>query len=729
MCICFLFSIFGSVPEDDAEAFNWGYDPVQYNVPEGSYATDPFHGEVRIREMKEMVQALHKAGIGVIMDVVYNHTYNLDSPFQKTVPYYYYREWEDGTISNGSDCGNETASEREMFRRFMVHSVCYWAKEYHIDGFRFDLMALHDTETMNAIRTALNRMPRGEEILVYGEPWKAAASAMQEGYFPSDKQNIGKLMDGISMFCDDTRDSIKGSVFIAAEGGYVNGKERLSAGILSATDGWLDGKGAYEPRNASQLIPYVSAHDNYTLWDKLKLSDPKRKEDAEPDFDKMDERTLSMNRLAAGIVMTCKGMPFFQAGEEFARTKHGEGNSFKSSWQLNKIDWTRALEQEELVNYYRGLLKLRRKFQAYGTCEPDCKKTFFRENQIAGYELEYPDGCAVCVFYNPWEKEALQKLPEGNWKLLCDGKRCAEDGAEMKENFKSGFVTLIGRPNVGKSTLMNHLIGQKIAITSNKPQTTRNRIQTVLTTEEGQIVFVDTPGIHKAKNKLGEYMVNIAERSLNEVDVVLWLVEPSNFIGEGEKHIIEQLKKVKTPVILVINKIDMVKREEILAFIDTYRKEYDFAEIVPVSARTGDNTDELVKVILNYLPYGPQFYDEDTVTDQPERQIVAELIREKALHCLNEEIPHGIAVAIDQMKMNKKVCHIDATIICERDSHKGIIIGKQGSMLKKIGSNARYELERMLEAKVNLKLWVKVTKNWRDSDFLIKNFGYDKKEI
>ena len=291
----------------------------------------------------------------------------------------------------------------------------------------------------------------------------------------------------------------------------------------------------------------------------------------------------------------------------------------------------------------------------------------------------------------------------------------------MKENFKSGFVTLIGRPNVGKSTLMNHLIGQKIAITSNKPQTTRNRIQTVLTTEEGQIVFVDTPGIHKAKNKLGEYMVNIAERSL---DVVLWLVEPSNFIGAGEKHIIEQLKKVKTPVILVINKIDMVKREEILAFIDTYRKEYDFAEIVPVSARTGDNTDELVKVILNYLPYGPQFYDEDTVTDQPERQIVAELIREKALHCLNEEIPHGIAVAIDQMKMNKKVCHIDATIICERDSHKGIIIGKQGSMLKKIGSTARYEIERLLDCKVNLKLWVKVQKNWRDSDYMMKNFGY-----
>ena len=291
-------------------------------------------------------------------------------------------------------------------------------------------------------------------------------------------------------------------------------------------------------------------------------------------------------------------------------------------------------------------------------------------------------------------------------------------------NPKSVFVAIAGRPNAGKSTLTNYLVGEKIAIVSDKPQTTRNRIQTVYTSEEGQIVFVDTPGIHKAKNKLGEYMVNIAERSLNEVDVVLWLVEPSNFIGAGEKHIIEQLKKVKTPVILVINKIDMVKREEILAFIDTYRKEYDFAEIVPVSARTGDNTDELVKVILNYLPYGPQFYDEDTVTDQPERQIVAELIREKALHCLNEEIPHGIAVAIDQMKMNKKVCHIDATIICERDSHKGIIIGKQGSMLKKIGSTARYEIERLLDCKVNLKLWVKVQKNWRDSDYMMKNFGY-----
>lgn len=298
----------------------------------------------------------------------------------------------------------------------------------------------------------------------------------------------------------------------------------------------------------------------------------------------------------------------------------------------------------------------------------------------------------------------------------------------MTDNFKSGFATLIGRPNVGKSTLMNYLIGQKIAITSNKPQTTRNRIQTVLTTEEGQIVFVDTPGIHKAKNKLGEYMVNIAERTLNEVDVVLWLVEPTTFIGAGEKHIADQLQKVHTPVILVINKVDMVKREEVLPAIAAYKDLYEFAEIVPVSARSGENTDELLRVIMKYLPYGPQFYDEDTITDQPERQIVAELIREKALHCLNEEIPHGIAVTIESMKKNRKVMHIDATIICERDSHKGIIIGRQGNMLKKIGSTARYEIEKMLGCQVNLKLWVKVKKDWRDSEYLMKNFGYREDE-
>ena len=302
----------------------------------------------------------------------------------------------------------------------------------------------------------------------------------------------------------------------------------------------------------------------------------------------------------------------------------------------------------------------------------------------------------------------------------------------MKDNFKSGFVTIIGRPNVGKSTLMNHLIGQKIAITSNKPQTTRNRIQTVYTDmERGQIVFLDTPGIHQAKNKLGEYMVNVAEHTLSEVDVILWLVEPSTFIGAGEQHIIKQLKKTKTPVILIINKVDTVEREKILEYIDAYRKVFDFAEIVPASALREQNLDTVVDVIFKYLPYGPMFYDEETVTDQPERASVAEIIREKALHALDDEIPHGIAVYIDRMKERRgqNIIDIDATIVCERDSHKGIIIGKGGSMLKKIGSNARYEMERLLDTQVNLKLWVKVRKDWRDSELMMKNFGYNKDDI
>ena len=263
---------------------------------------------------------------------------------------------------------------------------------------------------------------------------------------------------------------------------------------------------------------------------------------------------------------------------------------------------------------------------------------------------------------------------------------------------KTGFVTFIGRPNVGKSTLMNQIIGQKIAITSNKPQTTRNRIQTVYTDERGQIVFVDTPGIHKAKNKLGEYMVGAAEKTISEVDLICWLVEPTTHLGAAEEHIVEKLKECKTPIVLVINKTDTIKKEEILPVID----------------------------------YGPMYYDEDTVTDQPMKQIVAELIREKALHALNDEIPHGIAVVIDSFKERRNargpITDIDATIICERDSHKGIIIGKGGEMLKKIGTNARYEIEKQLDMKVNLKLWVKVKKEWRDSDILLKNFGYDKKK-
>lgn len=296
----------------------------------------------------------------------------------------------------------------------------------------------------------------------------------------------------------------------------------------------------------------------------------------------------------------------------------------------------------------------------------------------------------------------------------------------MEQQTKSGFAALIGRPNVGKSTLMNHLIGQKIAITSDKPQTTRNRIRTVYTDKRGQVVFLDTPGIHKAKNKLGEYMVKAAKQTLTEADVILWLVEPTTFIGAGERHILEQLGKVKTPVFLVINKIDTVGKEAIAAAIEAYRKEYPFAEVIPVSAKKKQNTDRLMDLVFGCLPYGPMYYDEDTVTDQPERQIAAELIREKALRLLGAEIPHGIAVTIEKMKERpgNSLVDIEATIICEKESHKGIIIGKQGAMLKKIGMQARIEIEAMLEEKVNLQLWVKVRKDWRDSDVLMKNYGY-----
>ncbi len=302
----------------------------------------------------------------------------------------------------------------------------------------------------------------------------------------------------------------------------------------------------------------------------------------------------------------------------------------------------------------------------------------------------------------------------------------------MEEGKKSGFCALIGRPNVGKSTLMNRLIGQKIAITSPRPQTTRMRIRTVLNDERGQVVFVDTPGIHESKNRLGDYMLSAVQKSLKEADLILWLVEPRRSVSEKDRDIAEQLGALKVPCILVINKTDTIPPAEQLPVIAAYKELCAFTDIVPLSALKGDNVDVLTDCIFRALPVGPYYFGEDEVTDQTQRSIAAELIREKALRLLDKEVPHGIAVVIERFEYRRRsgggIYDIDATIICEKASHKGIIIGKGGAMLKKIGEQARAGIEDMTGEQVNLKLWVKPKENWRDSDFLIANFGYRKED-
>ena len=355
---------YGSVDEaGDERQFNWGYDPVNYNVPEGSYATDPNDGIVRIRECKEMIQALHENGIGVIMDVVYNHTHQEDSWLQRMVPGYYYRYQEDGSLSNGSACGNDIAAGRSMVDNYIADSVMYWAKEYHIDGFRFDLMGLLTVELMNRIRRELDAEFGPGKKMMYGEPWSAADSPMEKGTRAAQKGNAGFLDDGVGIFCDDTRDVIKGSVFQGTEPGFVNGGTGLETAILQAVTGWKDGGACFEPKSCRQIINYVSAHDNFTLWDKLVLSMHRDK----PDFDRKHEDVLAANKLAAFIYFTCQGNIFLQAGEEFGRTKHGEGNSYRSSPELNMLDWSRTVEYGELVEYYKGLIRLRKRLP--GVCD------------------------------------------------------------------------------------------------------------------------------------------------------------------------------------------------------------------------------------------------------------------------------------------------------------------------------------------------------------------------
>ena len=414
---------FGSVDEAKPllRQYNWGYDPTNFNVPEGSYSTDPTRGEVRIRECREMIAALHAVGIGVVMDVVYNHTYRTENPLNSTVPYYFFRQNPDGSFSNGSGCGNEFASERPMARRYLIDSILYWAKEYHIDGFRFDLMGLYDAESINAVRAALDALPGGRDILLYGEPWQGGASQLHR--YEANKANLAMLNERVGIFCDDTRDAIKGGCFDAREPGYVEGKPGSFWDIGAAVAAWCRSD-RLPPHAPSQIVSYVSAHDNFTLWDKLLCVRYEK-----PEFTARDTVALAQNRLAAGIYLTSFGLPFMQAGEEFARTKKGVGNSYRSSPALNRLDWNRAEQYHALVDYYRGLLALRAAFPRLGSTDrhaPEALQFFALEQPLVGWTLPavWGDGAAwsaLCVFYNPTDTACTVPLPAGRWKLLSDG--------------------------------------------------------------------------------------------------------------------------------------------------------------------------------------------------------------------------------------------------------------------------------------------------------------------
>lgn len=298
---------------------------------------------------------------------------------------------------------------------------------------------------------------------------------------------------------------------------------------------------------------------------------------------------------------------------------------------------------------------------------------------------------------------------------------------EKNNSFKSGFISIIGRPNVGKSTFLNHVVGQKIAIMSDKPQTTRNKVQGVVTTDDAQMIYIDTPGIHKPKHKLGDFMVKVARNTLSEVDIIMFMVNAEEKIGPGDRFILEMLSNTKTPVFLIINKIDLVHPDNLLEIITSYKSEYDFAEIVPISALKGNNTERLLETLKDYLPEGPKYYPDDQVTDHPERFIISEFIREKVLHLTREEIPHSIAVVIEQIKReeDRDLVNIMATIIVDRDSQKGIVIGKKGALLKEIGTKSRHDIEMLLGSKVFLELWVKVQKDWRNTPGRLKEFGFN----
>ena len=412
---------YGSVDEAHPDdSFNWGYDPVNYNVPEGSYSTDPARGEVRIRELKELVQSLHRQGFRVIMDVVYNHTYHQDSWLERAVPGYYYRAWTDGGWSNGSGCGNDVASERSMCAKYILDSVLYWAEEYHMDGFRFDLMGLLDTDLMERIRAALDeRFGRGEK-LVFGEPWAAGPTARKRGVQLADKKALAELDPEIGAFCDGVRDAVKGPVMYREKPGFVNGGSGFEKRILHSITAWCGQARNFRAAAPSQTITYLSSHDDMTLWDKLVVT-----MDPQQNFDDPAPQGMRASRLAAAIYMTCQGRLFLLSGEEFGRTKQGEDNTHKAPIELNRLDWARAWQNRELVEYYQGLIALRKQLPAL------CDKS-----EQAGRRLlhsEVPAArCVTALLENGgrWSKILLAynassramelELEEGEWELLAD---------------------------------------------------------------------------------------------------------------------------------------------------------------------------------------------------------------------------------------------------------------------------------------------------------------------
>lgn len=413
---------FGSIDEAGTpDQFNWGYDPMNYNVPEGSFATDVQDGLTRIRECKEMIQALHRQGIRVVMDVVYNHTYTADSCFGRMVPGYYYRTNPDGSLADGSCCGNDMAAGRAMVDNYIADSVLYWAKEYHIDGFRFDLMGLLTVELMNRLRRELDEAFGPGEKLLYGEPWRAAPSPMEPGTHAALKENVHLLSPGVAVFSDDTRDAIKGHVFYAKETGFVSGRPGLEQAILDAAGGWHEGAPGFRPLGCSQVVNYVSAHDNFTLWDKLVLSIHEQ-----ADYTVKSPDILEANRLAAFLYMTFQGSLFFQAGEEFGRTKLGDENSFRSSPLINMLRWDQLAEFRDLTDYYRGLIALRKRLPGLHDKSPEAWKRI-TDKQILGpgvvsFQVDNGEGTwdRLLIVYNGSGRKKRIALPGGELAGLAD---------------------------------------------------------------------------------------------------------------------------------------------------------------------------------------------------------------------------------------------------------------------------------------------------------------------